>query len=610
MAPPTNTPEDNAAFLYACVQKSKSLRDVYETLGLYCETTTLRKEPDFHNAKAKALHAEIKEIAQSFEGRYRNNLEHLKEDLSNEITFSTEIRDLQRKYGQAIWGRADPEHTRSFGEQGGALEELNWDNISHRETIRFYIHCWIVTVVMRDISSTPRKGKGKGKSKTIYVSDGEQVDVESPVRSSRSDSSGPSQIPYCAPEPPNMISTFENRGPNARPAVLRSCGEGLRPNASIEGSVGISPEMGTGLPLKHTHLSSPTKRKAPDAQDPYSVGKLPKLSREAGTISIPSQVVQRDVYSVPRSPTIPLVQAPLGSLTGRQRWKGSSQNTDATYMPPPRGFTAETETVVDEDETAADAIDLVIKCPFANEEGMQYGYQDQPTAGPSGTYRNPLRQDSVIPDTQNDTGASLELTESRLTTSSAMIISDCNDAVPTPPSLRKWQEKQDRRELFKLLLSYLNSINQFSPDSYDGNTEERMDSLLNRLWAHDEGQLRSELGNDFARLQTVLTSWMNMRDRLTKFQTTTGYLGQPGEPWRAHLRRMLEPARAQACIAFCELQDLASEEAELQYVAGSFDDDLATIFHLITRVNGCNGAEEFKAVRVFNEALLVWMRDD
>ena len=102
-----------------------------------------------------------------------------------------------------------------------------------------------------------------------------------------------------------------------------------------------------------------------------------------------------------------------------------------------------------------------------------------------------------------------------------------------------------------------------------------------------------------------------MRDRLTKFQTTTGYFGQPGEPWRAHLRRMLDiRARAQACIAFGELQGFASEEAELQYVAGTFDDDLATIFHLLTSVKGCNGAEEFRAVRVFNEALLAWIRDD
>lgn len=133
MQPPTNTPEENAAFLDACIHKSRSLRDVHETLGLFCETAKPRKDPDFGKEEAKKLHAEIREIARSFEGRHGNDLQHLKAHLANVDTFSGEIDDVERRYGQAIWGRAGPEQTLSFVEQGGALEEFNWDNVKHRE---------------------------------------------------------------------------------------------------------------------------------------------------------------------------------------------------------------------------------------------------------------------------------------------------------------------------------------------------------------------------------------------------------------------------------------------------------------------------------------------
>ncbi|KAJ4367326.1 hypothetical protein N0V83_006907 [Neocucurbitaria cava] len=617
MGPPTNTPEENTAFLDACIHKYRSLRDVYETLGLFCETAKPRKDPDFGKEEAKELHAEIREIARAFEGRHGNDLQHLKAHLANDDIFSDEIDDLERRYGQAIWGRAGPEKTLSFVEQGGVLEEFNWDDVKHREIVRFYVHCWIVSVVVGDVSSTPRKGKGKGKgkSKTINVPDREQVDIESPARSSRSDRSGPSELPYRAPEPPNMISASAIRGKNAQSKTLHLHKEGQRRNANTEDNASDNIDMGTGPPLKPI-LCSPTKRKAPGAQDPHSAGKLQKLSREAGTPSIPSGMLQGDVYSVPRSPTLPAGDAPLRSLAERQRCKGGGQNTDATCMPSPRGVTAETETIADDDEAAADAIDQVIHFPFLSEASIPFRYENLPTAGPSGTYRNPFRRDSVIPDAQNDKdGASPEPIESRTTLGVVVDSSAFNDTAAIPPRIispspQTWQGKQHRRELFTLLLSYLNGINQFGPDSYDTNAEERMDSLLIQLWALNEKQLRSELGNDFVRLDTALRGWMDMRKRLVAFQTSTGYLEQPGEPWRAYLRRMLDiSGRAQLCIAFSELQAPWSDEGGLQYVDRSFDEDLETVFDLLTRVKGCNGAEEFKAIRVFNEALLGWFRD-
>ena len=44
---------------------------------------------------------------------------------------------------------------------------------------------------------------------------------------------------------------------------------------------------------------------------------------------------------------------------------------------------------------------------MACQDEMQYEYEDENAAGPSGTYLNPLRQDSVIPNdtqTQKDMG--------------------------------------------------------------------------------------------------------------------------------------------------------------------------------------------------------------
>ncbi|KAF1841126.1 uncharacterized protein K460DRAFT_198851 [Cucurbitaria berberidis CBS 394.84] len=617
MAPPTSTPDENAAFLAGCIHKTRSVRDVYESLGLFSQTTDLRKDPDFLKNEANELHFEIKKIAQSFVERNREDPEHLHACLSKDETFSKEICELEGKYGQALWGRADSGHTLPFREQEGPPDELNWDKSKDRECIRFYIHCWIARIAVRDISPTPRKGKGKSKSKVTYLSDGEETDVETPTRSTRSDSSASSEVPYRAPEPPNMYSAPESRGNDAQSADFRAESTDTRIYADDAESIITNSQVATDPPLKRTPPGPSSKRKAPDVQGPYSSSKLPKVSRKARITPALFRERQRDVYSVPRSPTLPLDAAPLTSPNRRPRWKESTQDSDATYMPPPRGFTAETETVVDGDEAVADAMNLVLQPHLLDEEGIQYEFQDQPVAGPSGTYRHPLRQDSVIPDTQNDTVGTVPISTEPHTNLGrnlskkllhTMTITQLSTTTPGPQS---WQVRKDRSELFRLLLSYLNSINQFSMNSYDVDSEERMDFLLDRLWAYDAEKLRSDLGEDFARLHAALETWMNMRDRLTSFQTTTGYLGQPGEEWKAHLRRMLDlPARAQACIAFGELKGPLNKEGEPHHVAETFDDDLAMIFDLLTRVKGCNGAEEFKAIRLYNEALLKWVRED
>jgi hypothetical protein len=92
-----------------------------------------------------------------------------------------------------------------------------------------------------------------------------------------------------------------------------------------------------------------------------------------------------------------------------------------------------------------------------------------------------------------------------------------------------WQQGEYRRELFKLLVSYLNRNNQFSSDSYDIDAEKRMNFLLNLFWLGDTEALQALLGNETARIQIALKSWMSMRHRLGAFRRATDYFGWPGE---------------------------------------------------------------------------------
>jgi hypothetical protein len=226
-----------------------------------------------------------------------------------------------------------------------------------------------------------------------------------------------------------------------------------------------------------------------------------------------------------------------------------------------------------------------------------------PTPGPSGTYRNPRRQDSVVPSIiQHDTdlydvGQALHKRPGTVTLTS--IPSHQTDV----STLDEWQVGKLRKELFKLLLSYLNNINQFNPDSYEAEEEEKMNNLLYQFWIHDADWLRAKFGAQFAELQATWQRWMNMRYMLTEFQCTTGFFGKPGDEWKEHLRGMDRVAHAKASIAFVDLKSCVSANENLE---GKFDDDLAVVFDLLTKVEGCNGVEEFGALRVYNDELREW----
>jgi hypothetical protein len=236
-----------------------------------------------------------------------------------------------------------------------------------------------------------------------------------------------------------------------------------------------------------------------------------------------------------------------------------------------------------------------------------------PTPGPSGTYRNPRRQDSVIPPSIQEDITHLELIqpfiESLGTSNTIDDIEDINvprTRLPDVSKLENWQKEQLRLELFKLLLSFLNGINQFSATSYEPEAEESMNHLLKEFWSNDTDAIRSRVGERFAELQTAWDRWMSMQLSLYKFQRTIGYFGNPGEEWKAHLRRMERVAHAKASIAFVDMKGSGMTGGSAKDIGPEFDNDLATIFDVLTQVEGCDGVDEFGAIRVYNQGLLAW----
>jgi hypothetical protein len=237
-----------------------------------------------------------------------------------------------------------------------------------------------------------------------------------------------------------------------------------------------------------------------------------------------------------------------------------------------------------------------------------------PIAGPSGTYRNPHRHDSGIPlSTQPDEGY-IQVEQMLHSLNDAPGLSrGIWQSIPIPAphmdvsKFNKWQEKQLRIELFKLLLSYLNGLNQFDTRSYEPEAEERMNHLLYQFWINDAEMLRSKMGVRFSELETALHRWITLQHRLTEFQRTTGYFGKPGDGWKEYLRTIDRITHAKASIAFVDLKTFASAGISAPGAGPQFDNDVATVFDLLTQVEGLNGVEEFEeALRMCNEGLLEW----
>ncbi|KAI4708385.1 hypothetical protein J4E89_007009 [Alternaria sp. Ai002NY15] len=289
---------------------------------------------------------------------------------------------------------------------------------------------------------------------------------------------------------------------------------------------------------------------------------------------------------------------------------------------PPREETADAETVIDAEEVNPGEVDSRIQNDIAtsNADDMQYEYDNDinNAAGPSGTYRNPLRQDSVIPDTQtqNDTGDAIIYPPSgQIIVTDEDISSDAyTDAIIrsliSDPSPTTRQTRTYRLELYRLLVSYLNGIKNFDPTNYDCAAEERMDFLLNQFHCTDADAWHSDHNDSALRLHLAFEKWMSMRHRLAAFRSTTGYFGPPGRQWEEHLRRLNDVPHAEAILAFVDMKDPGDGDEGGRVLGDGFDNDLMMMFDGLTKFQDCNGPEAFKGVRKFNERLLVWFRDE
>lgn len=200
-------------------------------------------------------------------------------------------------------------------------------------SIRFHIRCWIVCLAVKDLGVTPRKKKGKGKSNVTDICGGEH-----------SDDSGSADVPQNALENPKGAA--QHAEPRHQGTIAPS--RANHPNANMETE--------TESPSKRMSPWSPNKRKAQNSDAHNLTSKLKKVSKDAQPKSNSFRIPQRDLYSVPRSPTLPLQATHLAHRFGVHRHRESTQDTDATYMPQTRDMTVDTDTVVDGDELAADAI--------------------------------------------------------------------------------------------------------------------------------------------------------------------------------------------------------------------------------------------------------------
>jgi len=251
---------------------------------------------------------------------------------------------------------------------------------------------------------------------------------------------------------------------------------------------------------------------------------------------------------------------------------------------------------------------------------MQYEYDNDinNAAGPSGTYRNPLRQDSVIPDTQTQNDAvdsiiyppSSQIIVTDEDTSSDAYTDAIIRSLISNPSPTTRQTRIYRLELYRLLVSYLNDIKNFDPTNYDSAAEERMDFLLNQFHCTDADVWHSDHNDSALRVHLAFEKWMSMRHRLAAFRSVTGYFGLPGRQWKEFLRGLDDVPHAEAILAFVDLKDAGDGEEGGRVLGDGFDNDLMMMFDGLTKFQDCNGPEAFKGVRKFNERLLVWFMDE
>ncbi|KAH7080275.1 hypothetical protein BKA63DRAFT_506082 [Paraphoma chrysanthemicola] len=584
----------NTLFLEDCISRKRKLEDIYESLGLYIEKKDARKEPVFVKDGADELHKRVKAIATSFKSSYRNDRDRLGADLLKDDAFAEELQELGDSYGNRLWARAESQPTMYNMQQRGGPDELYWDNVEDQNDIKFYIRCWISRYAA--LTAIPRKGKSKASIVTHDLFEDEYSDNDTARTPPQKSGASSSDLPFRAPEMSGALP-LENLSGVGSDNV-----QGANANA-----------ISLNIPVQEKPCSpiTPSKRKALSFQEQSASGKLPKVVRDGRAATTSPQQRQRDVYSGPRSPTFTFPER----LTGLAHSDFQERPFESNRMRPPfRESTVESETtVMDPDQVMRETDEFLLMDIQADDINDTSRVLRSATAGPSGTYQNPLTQDSVIPsNTQDD--ADVCATDG--SPDQRAMASSFNPELWRPASvsnvsndisrLATWQKRQLRDELFKLLVAYLVGIEPFEASSYESAAEEKMNGLLYQFWVNDGDTLRLEIGDKFANLAIAFERWMGMRHLLAEFRRVSKYSGRTGPDWQEYLRRLDHVAHAKASIAFVKLSSLANTRHPEGSIATTFDSDLATLFDLLTQVKGCNGVEEFQAVQSYNKDLLEW----
>lgn len=126
--------DEQIAFLASCINKTRSVRDAHESLGLYSQTNEQRKDPDFYKAEANEFYSKAKQIAMTLAASSEGGLEQLQTDLAKPILLSAQLDELGDEYGQAIWGRGHRGQTKPLREQSSIFEDFDWNIEKDRAT--------------------------------------------------------------------------------------------------------------------------------------------------------------------------------------------------------------------------------------------------------------------------------------------------------------------------------------------------------------------------------------------------------------------------------------------------------------------------------------------
>ncbi|KAF2727061.1 hypothetical protein EJ04DRAFT_557628 [Polyplosphaeria fusca] len=627
--------------LRACMSTRIKAADIIESLGLK-NGNPGRAAPIFEDADVKALYESIGNEVKKITGGNIQTPTQILDDLSKSEVLRGPVDSICKKFGNKIWGRQKRAHLLESKSKPQYPKDLYWDQDCN--AIRHYIRCWIVKRAHRKIGDAQRKlrdanadhmapaSSGKQKKnfpvrEILHVLSDDDEDSENESVQSLPDNStrlpngnaATSTTTYQAPPAVMQPPPVPEADPMPRHALQASQHQvhvvDLDENAEEDSLYADPPPRSSNLQRVPSvpSCSRQDKRKRPGDEDngELSPGKLPKVSAWRQTMAeLPKDRLEYP-FAIPRSPSTVFAAEPFPTLFGRRRRnnRAATQESDASYRPSSRGSVESEEDI---DVQIGQTIETIYRDVRATETPVSP--QDPAISAPVPMTPD-VPRDSVIPADVGDTEITPAapcpqpidtITAGRrdsISQSSPLFIPGNSAMLDEVPQ----NERSLRRELFKLLLSRLSNLQEFSSITGIQSHEARLNGLLNNFWANDQGQLRVRFGPRYPALDKALKKWIDMREQLTRFRASTDFQGRPGYEWRIFLQGLGardNTLRAKAVLAYWNLG--AVEFGDLE--RATFDEDLKVVFDALTKFQGCCGAEEFGAVGAYNKVLVSWYR--